>query len=43
VISHGWPGTRQTAARVVMLMWTPSSDRCGRRAALTTADVRFVP
>ena len=32
VISHGWPGTRQTAARVVMLMWTPFSGRCGRRA-----------
>jgi hypothetical protein len=30
VISHGWPGTRQTAARVVMLMWTPFSGGCGR-------------
>ena len=41
VISHGWPGTRQTAARVVMLMWAPfsrgslSSD-CGRLTARGT-------
>ena len=36
VISHGWPGTRQTAARVVMLMWTlprMSSDGCRRPPA----------
>src|SRR3954451_10731443 len=31
VISHGLPGSRQTAARVVMLIGTPSLDRTGAR------------
>src|SRR5215471_4555224 len=37
VISHGWPGARQTAARVVMLMSTlPRMAAGGRRHAVLT-------
>src|SRR5262249_38290977 len=44
VISHGWPGARQTAARVVMLMWTLPRMAAGgrRRAVLTDGRPRLV-
>jgi hypothetical protein len=38
VISHGWPGTRQTAARVVMLMRAPFPGGYGRRRRAATSD-----